>query len=55
MDSTTKQALREADSSYLNFVLDGGEADKETTAYINQVLQKRNQTTFFDGAKHIKM
>ena len=55
MDSTTKQALRESDSSYLNFVLENNKADKETIDYINQILKKRNQTTFFNGTKHIKL
>ena len=53
--NSLKIALREADTSYLKWVLSEGSPDKETTIYIQEILNRRERRTFFDGTKHIDM
>ena len=47
------RALREAGSNYLRSVIKNGFADAETEDFINKELYVREQSTFFDGTKHI--
>ena len=46
-------ALRDAGSNYLKSVLKNGFADAETEDFIEKELYVREQSTFFDGTKHI--
>jgi len=47
------QALREAGSKQLRSILKNGFADAETEDFIDKELYVREQSTFFDGTKHV--
>ena len=46
-------ALRDAGSKQLRAILKNGFADIETEDFIEKELYVREQSTFFDGTKHI--
>ena len=46
-------ALRDASSKQLRSILKNGFADAETEDFIDKELYIREQSTFFDGTKHI--
>ena len=46
-------ALRDAGSKQLREILKNGFADIETEEFIEKELYVREQSTFFDGTKHI--
>ena len=48
-------ALKDASSKQLREILKNGFADIETEEFIEKELYVREQSTFFDGTKHIPM